>query len=93
MSIVEYRWKIKYPDGRKSQAGPWLVSKKKEVKNFFQCLCNDPKLASTLTKNLKETVYLDRRIQKDKDHLTSRLIGSDSPFKYQKYHLFRLNVI
>lgn len=93
MSIVEYRWKIKYPDDRKSQAVPWLVCKKKAVKKCFQCLCNDPELVSTLTTDLKETVYLDKRIQKkDKDHLTSRLIGSDSPFQYQKYQLFRWKV-
>ena len=47
--MAEYRWKIKYPDGRKSQAGPWVVGKKKALKNLFQSVSADPELASTMT--------------------------------------------
>ena len=65
-NMVEYRWKIKYPDARKNEAGPWAVGKRAAMKDFIQTLCADSDLASTLTKNLKETVYLDKRVLNEK---------------------------
>ena len=34
-NMVEYRWKIKYPDKRDSQTGPWVVGKRATMKDFF----------------------------------------------------------
>lgn len=90
--MTEYRWKIKYPDGRKSQAGPWFITKKKALKNFFQSVCADPELASTMTMDLKETVYLDKRILQDGRAFADCCMGSDNPFQYQKYSLFSWKV-
>ena len=64
-NMVEYRWKIKYPDARKNGTGPWVVGKRAAMKNFFQALCADSELASTSTMDLKETVYLDKRVLND----------------------------
>ena len=35
-NMVEYRWKIKYPDKRDSQTGPWVVGKRADMKDFFK---------------------------------------------------------
>lgn len=82
MPVVEYRWKIKYPDGRKSQAGPWLASKRKVMKNFFQCLSNDKELLSSWKKEMDEIVYLDKRVQRTEKDQSIRNKGN-------KYMLFR----
>ena len=91
-NMVQYRWKIKYPDARKSEAGPWVVGKKAAMKNFFQTLSGDSDLASSLTKDLKETVYLDKRILQDDHSFTNCCISSDNPFKHDKYKLFTWKV-
>ena len=48
-NMVEYRWKIKYPDALKNEVGRWVVGKRADMKYFFQTLCAD----SELTKDLK----------------------------------------
>ena len=65
-NMVEYRWKIKYPDKHDSQTGPWVVGKRAAMKDFFQSVCANSELASTLTTDLKETVYLDKRVLNEK---------------------------
>ena len=93
-NMVEYRWKIKYPDARKNEAGPWVVGKRAAMKDFFQTLCGESELASTLTKDLKETVYLDKRVlNHSRNKFVDCCIGSDNPFKHDKYKLFTWKVI
>ena len=93
-NMVEYRWKIKYPDARKNEAGHWVVGKRADMKDFFQTLCGDSELASTLTKDLKETVYLDKRVlNHPRNKFVDCCIGSDNPFKHDKYKLFTWKVI
>ena len=92
-NMVEYRWKIKYPDARKNEAGPWVVGKRAAMKDFFQTLCADSDLVSTLTKDLKETVYLDKRVlNKKRNKFVDCCIGSDNLFKHDKYTLFTWKV-
>ena len=58
------------------------------MKDFFQTLCADSDLASTSTKNLKETVYMDKRVLNEKrNEFADCCIGSDNPFKHDKYTL------
>ena len=68
-NMVEYRWKIKYPDERPNVSGKWVVSKKAAMKDFFLTVCSKPELASSLTKELKETIYLDKRILKERRNI------------------------
>ena len=62
------------------------------MKNFFQTLSGDSDLASSLTKDLKETVYLDKMILQDDHSFTNCCISSDNPFKHDKYKLFTWKV-
>ena len=91
-NMVEYRWKIKYPDARKNEAGPLVVGKRAAMKNFFQSLCANSELASTLTIDLKETIYLDKRVRNDERKFVECCMGSDCPFQRQKYTLFNWKV-
>ena len=92
-NMVEYRWKIKYPDGRPNVSGDWMVGKKATMKDFFLSVCSKPELASSLTKELKETIYLDKRILKDRRNtFVDCCICSDNPFKHDKYKLFTWKV-
>ena len=58
------------------------------MKDFFQTLFGDSELASTLTNDLKETVYLDKGVlNHPRNKFVDCCIGSDNPFKYDKYTL------
>ena len=59
---------------------------------FFQSLCADSDLASTLTIDLKETVYLDKRVLNDQRKFVDWCMGSYSPLKHDKYTLFTWKV-
>ena len=61
-NMIEYRWKIKYPDARENEKRAWLVGKTAAMKDFFQSVCANSELASTLTMDLKESIYLDKRV-------------------------------
>ena len=68
------------------------MGKRTAMKNFFQSLCADSELVSTLTMDLKETVYLDKRVLNDQRKFVDCCLGSDSPFQRQKYTLFTWKV-
>ena len=92
-NMVEYRWKIKYPNGRHSVSGSWMVGKKAAMKDFFLTVCANSELASSLKKELEETIYLDKRILKERRNtFVDCCICSDNPFKQDKYKLFTWKV-
>ena len=92
-NMVEYRWKIKYPNGRHSVSGSWMVGKKAVMKDFFLTVCANSELASSLKKELEETIYLDKRILKERRNtFVDCCICSDNPFKQDKYKLFTWKV-
>ena len=92
-NMVEYRWKIKYPDERPNVSGGWMVGKKAAMKDFFLSVCSNADLASSLTKDLQETIYLDKRILKERRNaFVDCCIGSDNPFKHDKYKFFTWKV-
>ena len=69
------------------------MGKRAAMKDFFQTLCADSELASTLTKDLKETVYLDKRVLNHHcNKFVDCCIGSGNPFKHDKYRLFTWKV-
>ena len=35
-NMIEYMWKIKYPDARKNKKGAWLVGKRAAMKDYFK---------------------------------------------------------
>lgn len=68
------------------------MGKKKALKDLFQTLCANSELASTLTRDLKETVYLDKRVLNHPRNTRNKFVGCcielDNPFKHDKYSLF-----
>ena len=93
-NMVEYRWKIKYPDARKNEKGAWLVGKRAAMKDFFLSVCANPDIASSFRMDLKENIFLDKRILNDsRNKFVDCCIGSNNPFKHDKYKLFTWKVI
>ena len=86
-----YRWVITYPgndvngEGRPDVKGPWVISKRICMKNFFNALSENPALLSNFTSDKAEIVYLDRRIQKKDKAQASIVIYS--PKQFTKYKL------
>ena len=92
-NMVEYRWKIKYPDARKNETGAWVVGKRKAMKDFFQSVCANSEIASSLRMDLKEHIFLDKRVLNDHcNKFVDCCIGSNNPFKHDKYKLFTWKV-
>ena len=91
-----YRWVITYSGNDKNDErrpdvkGPWVISKRICMKNFFNALSENPELLSTFTSDMNEIVYLDRRIQKKDKDQASIVIYNPRPFS--KYQLFKWKV-
>ena len=84
-NMVEYRWKIKYPDDRPNVSGGWVVGKRAAMKNFFQSVCANSELASSLRMDLKENIFLDKRVLNDSRNKSLEIqirtpLGSPMPF-------------
>ena len=93
-NMVAYRLKIKYPDAPQNEKGAWLVGKRTAMKDFFQSVCANSELTSTLTMDLKESIYLDKRVlNHPRNEFIDCCIGSDNPFKHDKYKLFTWKVM
>ena len=92
-NLVEYRWKIKYPDDRPNVMGGWFAGKRATMKDFFQTVCANSELASSLRMDLKENIFLDKRVLNDHcNRFVDCCIGSNNPFKHDKYKLFTWKV-
>ena len=92
-NLVEYRWKIKYPDDRPNVSGGWFAGKRATMKDFFQTVCANSELASSLRMDLKENIFLDKRVLNDHcNKFVDCCIGSNNPFKHDKYKLFTWKV-
>ena len=53
MPKVEYRWKIKYPDGPSAES-PWMMDKRKVIEHFFDFKNNEGQSAENAFQNATE---------------------------------------
>ena len=54
-NMKEHRWKIKYPDARKNEAGPWIVGKRAAMKDFSNFMCR-----------FKSCFHFDQGLERDR---------------------------